>query len=114
MVDDLAPGVYTACARAWVYTLQIRTCSISWTIRVRGTLGSTGRVGVTKVTLDAGAACLSPPIPTLSIGSTGTWLAGVHRARVHGLDDFRNLVALSKGVALVSQRTLADGKMVPN
>ena len=114
MVDDLAPGVYTACARARVYTLQIRTCSISRTIRVRGTLGSAGGVGVTKVALNAAAACLSSPIPTLSIGSAGTWLAGVNRARVHRLDYFRNLVALSKRISIVSKRTLADGKMVPH
>ena len=37
MVNCLTSSIDATCTRAWIYTFKIRTCSISWTIRVRNT-----------------------------------------------------------------------------
>lgn len=114
MVDDLAPGAYATGARAGVYTLQIRTCSISRTVRVSCALRATSGVRVSEIALDAGAAGSGVSVLALGVSCTRTWVARVHRARVYRLDNFRDLVTLSEGITVETLGALADGQVVPD
>ena len=114
MVDHLAPSIYATSAWARVYTLQIRACSVSRTVRVRDTLWPAGRVGVSEVSRDAGTAGSTSDTPAIGVCSTRAGLAWIYWRRHHRLDHLRYLVTLLEGVAVISLWALADRQVVPH
>ena len=114
VVDHLAPSIYATGAWARVYTLEIRTCSVSRTVRVRNTLWPAGCVGVSKVSRDARTASPTSNTSAISVCSTRTWFAGIYRRRFHRLDQLGDLVTLSEWVSIVTLWTFADCQMVPD
>jgi hypothetical protein len=111
MVDHLALGTDATCSRTGVYAFEVRTCSVSWTIRVRNALWPTHSVWISKVPFDATTDCSVISWSTLRVRSTRTWVTRVHRV-IRRCDHFRPLVALSEWISYVATGTLAYGQVV--
>lgn len=114
VVDHLAPSIYATGAWARVYTLEIRACSVSRTVRVRNTLWPAGCVGVSKVSRDARTAGPTSHTSAISVCTARTWFAWIYWRWVHWLDDLWNLVTLSEWISVESFWTFAHSQVVPH
>jgi hypothetical protein len=111
MIYNLTSSIYPTDVNARVNTFKITTCFVSWAFSICCTFRSALRVGISKVTPDAGAASGALVGLTFSIGSAGAGVAGISGG-FNGLNDFRDLGALSKWISIISRTTFADSYMV--
>lgn len=111
MIYNLTSSIYPTDVNARVNTFKITTCFVSWTFSIGCAFRSALRVGISKVTSDAGAASGALVRLAFCIGSTRAGVTGISGG-FNGLNDLRDLGALSKWISIISWTTFADCYMV--